>query len=130
MRKRIVGISLISACILAGCANVNITINTNNDEPAQESHVTDESESRARVEGAYGSLSIAVPDNWQYKICDINSTNCFRAISALAWKARMAVFVSTFRITGSIRYAISTARTFWESVTESSSARKMQKTTR
>ena len=81
MRKRIVGISLISACILAGCANVSVTVNTNKDEPVQESPVTEEipqaddvaATDRACVEGPYGSLCIDVPDNWQYKVCDINS---------------------------------------------------------
>ncbi len=73
MRKRIVTISLISACILAGCANVNITVNTNKEEPVQSGQQTDGAKSRACVDGAYGSLSIEVPDNWQYKVCDINS---------------------------------------------------------
>lgn len=86
MRKiTILTISLISGCILAGCANVNVTVNTNKEEPVQENPVKedmsqpeqpddDESEkNRALVEGPYGSLSIEILDNWQYKICDINS---------------------------------------------------------
>lgn len=86
MRKiTIITISLISVCILAGCADVSIKVNTNKYEAVQENPVTDgnpqpeqrtdeESEpDRARVEGPYGSLSIEVPDNWKFRICDINS---------------------------------------------------------
>ena len=86
MRKiTILTISLISGCILAGCANVNVTVNTNKEVPVQENPVKEDmsqpeqpdddgsEKNQALVEGPYGSLSIEILDNWQYKICDINS---------------------------------------------------------
>ena len=78
--------SLVAALTLAGCANVNVTVNTDSkvtvaDE--QEKNALPEAdppegheplaESRQSIAGPYGQLSIVVPDDFECKVCPLDN---------------------------------------------------------
>ncbi len=66
---KIVIASLITALALTGCANVSITVNNDKVSPAADVADSD----RQSVTGPYGQLSIAVPDDWDCKICPMDN---------------------------------------------------------
>ena len=59
-RIMIIAASLITAIALAGCANVTVTVKT-------------DAETEQSVAGPYGELSIAVPDDFECKVCPLDS---------------------------------------------------------
>ena len=86
MRRITVITAFITALVLAGCANVNVTVKTDSkspvpveqdrespaeaDLPTEPDNVT---QKRQSVAGPYGELSMEIPDDWECKICPLDN---------------------------------------------------------
>ena len=87
MRKiTVMAATLMTALALAGCANVNVTVNTDTKPQASdevekstlpEADLPEEPEVQAEnkksIVGPYGQLSITVPDDFECKICPLDN---------------------------------------------------------
>ena len=82
----IIAIFFITFLILAGCANVSVTVNTDTATPAAKEQVKNilpeadlpaepkpSAEIRQSVAGPYGELSIAVPADFECKVCPLDN---------------------------------------------------------
>ena len=87
MRKiTVMAASFMTALALAGCANINVTVNTDTKPPAAdemekntlpEADLPEEpkvqTENKKSIAGPYGQLSITVPDDFECKICPLDN---------------------------------------------------------